>query len=214
MDKSTETDVHLRQQNLKGRTFLLGNKRAFSLSLPAASGPSDALLHDHKWYGAYLYGRKFLEGQVVRALIAREHRLSYREQIGFTMGLTSARRDYAVEDRPLSEEFFVPDGVQGFACTLTGDVEFVVEPEFDMRFYLTLNHSTETYQAEEIDGGVLVSNPLPSGTYDDVTETFLADGSEEESAHLYAAVAVVGEGAWSELLDPRYRSRRKVFRKD
>jgi glycogen debranching enzyme len=214
LDTSTETDVRLGEQNLKGRSFLLGNKRAFCLSLPAASGPSDALLHGHKWYGAYLYGRKFLEGQVVRAFGVRAHLLSYRQQVGFTMGLTSARRDYVIEDRQVSEEFFVPDGVQGFACTLSGAVDFTVEPELDMRFYLALNHSTETYEAEEFDGGVLVSNALPSGTYDDATETFLPDASEEESARLYAAIGVVGDGAWIELLDARYRSRRKVFRKD
>src|SRR5947209_3929633 len=116
MDKPAETDVQLNQLNMKGRTFLLGNKRAFCLSLPAASGPSDALLHSHKWFGAYLYGRKFLEGQVVRVRTVREHLLSQRHQTGFTMGLASARREYLVDGQVCTEEFFVPDGIQGIAC--------------------------------------------------------------------------------------------------
>src|SRR5947209_5994002 len=117
MSSLTRSDVRLGHGHLRGRSFLLGNKRAFSLSLPAAAGNSDVLLHPHKWFGAYLYGRKFLEGQVVRVQGHDERALSGRLQTGFTMGLTTARREYEFEGLPCSEEFFVPDGVQGFTCT-------------------------------------------------------------------------------------------------
>lgn len=214
MDTLNRYTVNLNSEQLKGRTFLLGNKRAFSLSLPAASGPSDGLLHPHKWFGAYLYGRKFLEGQITHAYGQREYLLSARQQTAFSMGLTSARREYQVEGRICSEEFFVPDGVQGFACTLSGDVEFTVQPEFDLRFYRALNQSTEGYEVERLDRGVIVSNVLPGGVYDDATETFLPDETSSDETRIYAAVEVVGDEAWAEMLPVGHRARRKVFRHD
>jgi len=207
-------DVNLTRESLKGRTFLLGNKRAFSLSLPAACGSSDALLHPHKWFGAYLYGRKFLEAQVVRAGAQRQHLLNQKAQTGFTMGLSSARRTYQIESRVCSEEFFVPDGVQALACTLDGDVDFVVEPEFDMRRAIALVHDTGTYNVEAWDRGALITHPLRRGTYDDVSEAFVTDDDAEPEVTLYAAVEVVGEGARLEEVPPLYRSRHKSFARD
>src|SRR5947209_19966064 len=110
----TQWAVALSREGLKGRTFLLGNKRAFSLCLPAASGTTDTLLHAHNWFGAYQYGRKFLEGQVVRAYAQSCHFLGVHQQVGFAMNLTSASREFEVDGRRCTEEFFVPDGVQGF----------------------------------------------------------------------------------------------------
>lgn len=213
MDQATCKDIQLGADRLKGRTFLLGNKRAFSLSLPAASGTSDALLHSHKWHGAYLYGRKFFEGQLLRALGQRSQLLSCKNQTDFTAGLTSVRRDFLVEGEHCSEEFFVPDGVQGFVCSVAGNLDFVVEPEFDLRFYRALNSSLEGYSVESIDQGVVVSNTLPTGTYDDATETFHPDDAGTPT-RIYAAVQVTGEGSWCELLPARKHGRRKVFRKD
>jgi glycogen debranching enzyme len=213
MDYSASLDVQLTPDRFKGRTFLLGNKRAFSLSLPASNGTSDALLHGHKWSGAYLYGRKFFEAQLVRAYGQREHILSRRYQTRLTAGLTAVRRDYSVEGEPCSEEYFVPDGVQGFACTVSGNLDFVVEPEFDLRFYRALNSSVESYSVEPIDDGAIVSNPLPTGTYDDATETFHPDETQEPTL-IYAAVRIVGEDAWCEFLPTARCGRRKVFRKD
>lgn len=214
MDSLKRWDVEIAREGLKGRSFLLGNKRAFSLSLPAAAGLSDGLLHPHKWYGAYLYGRKFLEGQLVRARAQQEHLLGWAQQTGFTMSLTSARRAYQVEGRHLSEEYFVPDGLQGFACELYGDVEFVVEPEFDMRFYRALNESTDSYEVEELEHGLLVATPLPCGDYDDASETFLTAECQAEPDRMYAAVEVIGEDARVEMLPAKRRARRKLFRKD
>ena len=213
MDHSFSSDVHLTPDRFKGRTFLLGNKRAFSLSLPAASGTSDTLLHAQKWSGAYLYGRKFFEAQIVRACGQKEHVLSRRYQTGLTAGLTTVRRDYTVEGEPCNETYFVPDGVQGFACTITGNLDFVIEPEFDMRFYRALNHSIEGYAIEPIDNGAIVSNPLPSGSYDDATETFHPD-EREDLTYIYSAVQIVGDESWCHILPPARRGRRKVFRKD
>lgn len=215
VDSFNRWDVYLTRENLKGRAFLLGNKRAFSLSLPAASGLTDTQLHPHKWFGAYLYGRKFFEAQVTRARVQREHPLNHRVQTGFTMGLASARRDYQVEGRPCSEEFFVPDGIQGFACTLVGDVDFAIEPEFDMRHAIALVHDTCAYTLETWERGALIAHPLPRGTYDDATETFWSDETGDEAeTYLYAAIEVVGDDARAEERPASLRSRRKAFHKD
>jgi glycogen debranching enzyme len=213
MNDVSALDVNLTAHELKERTFLLGNKQAFSLCLPATSGVTDAFLHPHKWFGAYLYGRKFLEGQVVRASRIHEHVLASGSQIGFRLGLSTATRTHSVEGARLTEEFFVPDGVQGIVCTLAGDADFIVEPEFDMRFYRALHTATHTYTLDMRDDVALIGNTLPGGTYDDLTETFLPDPTRD-STHLYAAVGATGEGAWIEALRSEQRPRHKRFRKD
>jgi hypothetical protein len=238
----TDRSIHLDGDGLNGRSFILGNKRAFSLSLPAASGPSPTLLHAHKWSGAYQYGRKFLEGQAVRVRLdgadphEKARHLGARYQTGFDMTLTTARRNYEISGVAVSEEFFVPDAIDGFACTISGAAQFEVEPEFDLRFYRALPETTADYAIEAIERGVLVSNVLPSGTYDDATETFTPnlpatspeDASTEDprpetgdrrldtsdSPHLFAAVQVIGEDAHAVILPARRRTRRVVFRKD
>src|SRR5438445_730167 len=106
---------------------MLGNKRAFSLSLPASPGNSDVLLHAHKWFGVYHYGHKYLEAQVLRAPDRLGKVLGGRYQTGFTLGLTSARRVYSLGDDTLTEEFFVPDGIDGFACRFDGSIPVSVE---------------------------------------------------------------------------------------
>ena len=208
----TRWDIRLDHDHLKGRSFLLGNKRAFSLCLPAVAGSSDATLHPHKWFGAYLYGRKFLEGHLVR-LADQELPLGLRAQSGFLMGLTRARREYEFDEKPITEEYFVADGVNGFTCALAGDVELVVEPEFDLRFYRALNDSVVGYDMEPIDNGCIVSKVLASGKYDDRTETFTPDGSEQ-AASLVAAVQIVGDNVWSEPVPAKKRERRKIFSDD
>jgi glycogen debranching enzyme len=210
-------DIYLNRKRLKGRTFLLGNTRAFSLALPAASGLTDAHLHPHKWFGAYLYGRKFLEAQVVRAgTCTRDldsHLLNRRFQTGFTMELAEARREYEIDGKPCAERFFVADGIDGFACTLTGDLNFSIEPQFDLRFYRALNRSVDGYATEPIEHGCIVSKPLPSGAYDDRSETFMPDGVEDQQA-LFAAVQVVADGSDCEFLPPEECIRQKTFTRD
>lgn len=213
MDTLSRWDVHLTRDRLQGRTFLLGNKRAFSLSLPAASGSSSSLLHPHKWFGAYLYGRKFLEGQIVRLADRPRETLCCRQQTGLTVGLTAARRHYEIDGASFEETFFVPDGVQGFACTLSGG-DCIVEPEFDIRFYRALPTGIDSYRVEPIEGGAVISNVLPSGSYDDATETFLPGEEAAEPTHLYAAVQVVGDESRADLVPEKHRLRRKRFRKD
>jgi hypothetical protein len=205
------SELRIDQRELRGRAFLLGNKRAFSLTLPAAAGSSPSGRHPHKWFGAYLYGRKFLEGQVVRL---PEHGVLLHggNQIGLTVSLTDAGRQFEVGGTRYGERYFVADGIQGFVSELFGDGWIEVEPEFDLRFSFALNHSVETYEVEEIANGVVVCNLLPAGRYDDATETFLPGDGERTS--LYAAVRVVGAESEVELVPPRARARKKVFRKD
>lgn len=215
MESLSRWDVRLERDQLKGRAFLLGNKRAFSLCLPAAPRSSVTLLHPHKWFGAFLYGRKFLEGHVVRAIATHEHLLGSRQQTGFVGGVTQARREYLVEDLPCSEEYFVPDGVQGFACTLVGDLRFAVEPEFDLRIVGALNESTDMYEVEDLDHGVMVSSFIRPVLYDDATERFVAQEADAtEGVRLWAAVEVVADNAVTEVVPQRRRDRRKLFLKD
>src|SRR3954447_11133108 len=126
---SDTVTMRLEARRLRGLTFLLGNKRAFSLCLPASPGHSDLSMHPHKWFGAHLYGRKLLEGQAVWAIGERPRFLGRRTQTSFSMGMTYALREHEVDGITVGEEYFVPDGLRGLACTLTGDIELVVEPQ-------------------------------------------------------------------------------------
>jgi len=79
-------------------------------------------------------------------------------QVRFTMQLDDAVRDYVVEGRELQERYFVPDGLQAFVMTLQGAQTFVVEPEFDMRYYQAFATDFSQYGAEEVPQGLFVSN--------------------------------------------------------
>lgn len=206
------TDISLDATHLAGRSFLLGNTRAFSLHLPVAAGISDTLLHPHKWFGAYLYGRKFLEGQLVRAGGGR-HILGRRTQSGFVQSLVAARRDHTVEGEPCTEQYLLADGIDGFASVMSGEVGFTVEPEFDIRLHRAMARGIDGYGLEPWEDGCVVSQTLPAGRFDDLTETFLADETAQGTP-LFAAVLVAGVGARGELLPPRERMRRKVFTHD
>jgi len=206
-------DVCLPKHALAGRSFLLGNRRAFSLALPAAAGASPSGRHAHKWFGACLYGRKFLEGQVVR-LLERGCLLHAGNQIGLTVSLTDAVREHEIAGCAYTERYFVADGIQGFVSELEGEGWIEVEPEFDLRFALALNQSLEACEVETIDGGVLVSNVLPAGQYDDASESYLPDQCCGAPISLYAAVRVIGEETEVGLVPARARARQKVYRKD
>ncbi len=214
-DELRRWELHFGKTRLKERTFLLGNKQAFSLALPAAAGPTPTLLHAHKWYGAFHYGRKYLEGQAVR--LADGRMLSGRLQVGLTAGLTSVRREYEVDGTRCDESYFVPDGVLGIACTFEGEIGLIIEPEFDIRFSRALGEGTAHYSIEPIERGVIVSNVLPAGTYDDLTETFLPSGEDVAGQRVFAAVQVSLDTPWTphvEFMPPGRRARRKLFRKD
>ncbi|HEX8918481.1 MAG TPA: amylo-alpha-1,6-glucosidase [Chloroflexota bacterium] len=213
MDTLSPATVQLEHNRLRGRSFLLGNKRAFSLCLPAAAGIGDAQLHPHKWFGAFLYGQKVFEAQYAHARVERNHVLNGTVQTGFTMGLTMARREYAIDGRVCTEEYFVPDGVPGFSCTFSGDATFSIEPELDLRFALAFNPSLDDYEVEFSDRGAIVSNLLPEANYDDASESYLTSHADSAS-RLYAAIEVVGDEASSESLPLRLRRRSKLFRKD
>ncbi|HLJ69464.1 MAG TPA: amylo-alpha-1,6-glucosidase, partial [Chloroflexota bacterium] len=213
MSDTSRWDIRLGPKQLRRRTFMLGNKQALTLSLPAAAGCSPALSHPHKWFGAYSYGRKALEGQTVRAGGPNGPLLCARNQTGFTMTLTCARREFEVEGERYSEAYFVPDAMDGFACELAGPA-LVVEPAFDLRFYRALNVSFQGYTIEEVAHGAVVSNVLPAGRYDDLTETFIADETSGDEQRLFVAVQAVGDGAEVEVLPIGQRARRRIFRKD
>ncbi|MGH2448404.1 MAG: amylo-alpha-1,6-glucosidase, partial [Chloroflexota bacterium] len=204
--------VELNENSLKGRSFLLGNKRAFSLCLPVSTQAAVAERHAHKWFGAHLYGLKFLEDQVVRVHGQETHVLSRPEQRGFTMGLTFARREYEVEGQSCSEEFFVPDGIPAIACQLDGPFEFSVEPELDIRRASILRHDIDTYLCQLLDHGMLISAAVPEGEYDDATESFR--NSEAGAKRAFVAIEIVGDDGGCLLRPAGKHHRRKLYLQD
>jgi glycogen debranching enzyme len=70
------------------------------------------------------------------------------------------------------------------------------------------------YEVEPLEDGVLVRNLLPSGRYDDATESYLPSEEAREPIYLYAAVRAIGGETEIELLPPHTRARTKIFRKD
>jgi glycogen debranching enzyme len=130
------------------------------------------------------------------------------------MGLTFAQRDYEVDGVVCSERFFVPDGMSGFASVISGDLDFQIEPEFDLRLSRELSESFAAYGVEQIENGAVVWNTLPIGTYDDATETFLEEDNGVSPRCLYAAVQIVGDNSWAEMRPHSRHIRRVVFRKD
>ncbi len=188
-------DVRLGRRELRGRSFLLGNKRAFSLSLPVAGASSPISQHPHKWFGAFEYAQKVFESQIVRVDATP---LSSQNETGFVQTPVDAVREYEVQGKPYSERFFVADGLSGFVTEITGEGDISVEPQFDMRLFLAPIPTGQRYHWEPIDGGVLVTAELPDGRFDDRTETFIPDPALPAS-YLYAAAVAVGEGTDIEL---------------
>jgi hypothetical protein len=189
MQREDSRDARLGRRETRGRSFLLGNKRAFSLSLPIAGTSSPVSQHPHKWFGAVEYARKFFESQIVRV---DGEPLSARNLTGFVQTPVHAVREYEVGGKPVSERFFVADGLTGFSAEIIGDGDIYVEPQFDMRLLLAPPHVGQRYHAEALEGGVLVTAEIPGGRFDDRTETFVPDPSVP-STYLFAAALGVGE---------------------
>lgn len=207
MQRDNSRDARLSRRELRGRTFLLGNKRAFSLSLPVAGASSPVLQHPHKWFGAVDYARKYFESQIVRV---DGSPLSVRNQVGFVQTPVHATREYDVEGRCYLERYFVPDGITAFSAEIMGEGEVSVEPQFDMRLLLSPAGAGQNYHCAEIDGYVLISAEIPGGRFDDRTETYVLD-DEIAPTQLFAVALPVGEGAAIEGLVGRpVRPRRYV----
>jgi glycogen debranching enzyme len=184
------------------------------LALPAAVGATSSSLHPHKWFGASMYGRKYFEGQFVRARGVRSHSLSAAVQTGLTISLTNATRHYEVEGIKCNEQFFVPDGIDGFVCRLDGDLDFIVEPHFDMRLALALSKGQEHYTVESIANGVVVSNTLPTGKFNDLRETYEDDGQNEDAPRIFAAVQVVARNGLCNIRNKQSRQHKVRFERD
>lgn len=186
--------VHLGRRELRGRSFLLGNKRAFSLSLPVAGGSSPISQHPHKWFGAFEYARKFLESQIVRV---EGVPLSVQNETAFVQTPVDAVREYEVEGKSYSERFFVADGLSGFVTDVLGEGDVSLEPQFDMRLFLSSTRLQQRYDWEPIEGGVVVTAVIPGGRFDDRTETFTPD-PQLPPTHLFAVAIALGEGTRAE----------------
>lgn len=144
--------IQLGRHQLRGRNFLLGNKQGLMLHLPAANGATRRTIHRSKWYGASRFGRKFLEALACETETGQM--LSRRNQDGFMTDGIVAERSYLVDGLPLTERYFMPDGLPTVIWTQEGTARLSVDPYLDLRYY----RGSAGYHAchAEMSGGMLV----------------------------------------------------------
>ncbi|SRR5579884_1089770 len=161
------TTVHLEGHQLSGRTFLLGNGGGFVLYLPVELNIANRTLVPIKWFGVSEFGRKYLEA--ARVWIEREGRrtlLNRADQFAFDQTLTEAVRSFHVEGVTVRQRFFVPPRQPACVMTLECDrpATFIVEPQFDMRYYQAFNTDFDGYNVDsvgqELDAALIVGNQI------------------------------------------------------
>jgi glycogen debranching enzyme len=190
------------------RTFLLGNQSGFVLYLPVGENVRDSTLLPIKWFGASAFGRKFLEANRVWSLIGGDRTaLNRSNQRNFTQHLDRAERVYGVSDRTVHQTFFVPSHLSALVMTLEAeeDVEFEIEPQFDMRYYQTFNHDFGTY------GATISSGDLATLTVSNRVILFTPTSMELQ---FYGVVLAFGQHPKLRLLREEERLRRKTYLKD
>jgi glycogen debranching enzyme len=204
----TNYAIHLSAGALKGRTFLLGNGGGFVLYLPVEQNTRDRTLVPIKWFGASEFGRKYLEVSLYWACEqGTDLRLDRLRETGFTQYLDHAERTFAVDGHAIRQTFLVPTGVHAFLLTLEADpaAGFVLEPEFDMRYYQTFNSDFTGYRAQttEIEGrqALSVSNRITGP-------------STVEFLEFHSLVMATDGTASVEMLPERERLRTKTYLQD
>ena len=190
-------------RELAARSFLLGDRGGFVLYLPVSRNKDDTTLQSSKWFGASGFGRSFLEGfQVWTLLGGKEVPLDRRNQTSFLAHLDFAERVYRLGGDEIHERFFVPDRSQSVVVSYDGALPLFVKPEFDMRFYQTLNSNFSNYKAGIQDGRLAVSNRVH-----DV-------GSLREALDFYSLTGVTGSESSVESVPESERLIGKTYLKD
>lgn len=198
--------VHLEGPQMHCRTFLLGNEGGMVLHLPVEQNVRAHTIVPSKWFGVSEFGRKYLE--VVRIWVDRagERTLLSREnQIAFDQHLVEAVRTYLVDGVTVRQRYFVPNRLAGVVMTLESDrpSRFIVESQFDMRYYQTFNTDCSGYAAEVIDD----NGPVLK------VENCIA-GPHEGQLTFYAMVRAVEAPASIELLPESERLVKRIYLKD
>ena len=144
--------IHLAGNQLRARSFLLGNGAGLVLLAPVELNASDRSIVPHKWFGVSEYGRKYLEVNRVhvrfRSAPDQLHLLCRADQVSFEQTLTEAVRTFIVDGVTVRERFFiVRKAIPGVIISLESDrpATFILEPQFDMRYDQAFNgNSTPT----------------------------------------------------------------------
>src|SRR5947209_214898 len=142
----------LDRSELAGRTFILGNAGGFVLYLPVENNHGDQSAFPGKWFGASGFGRKFLEVNLVWLCLpdGRAIELDRRDQVRFDQGLIEATRTFQIEGHTVTQTFLVPNARDAVVMTLDADppAAFIVEAEYDMRYYQAFNTNFSHYRSE------------------------------------------------------------------
>ncbi len=101
------------------------------LHLPAGNGAAARTLHRSKWYGASIFGRKFLEGIVCTNLNGAV--MSRRFQHRFETDGVTARREYS-HPVPMIEHYFVPDFLPACLWWMDASEDMFLEPYLNISF--------------------------------------------------------------------------------
>jgi glycogen debranching enzyme len=206
--------IHLESHRCARRTFLLGNQAGFVLYLPVSQHVHDATLMSIKWFGASGIGRKYLEANLVWLIRdGQRTKLDRSNQTSFVQHLDYAVRTFCVEGCTVRQTFFVPKRLPMFIMSLEADTtaEFIIEPEFDMRYYQAFNRDFSNYTAKCIHADttyLVVSNRT--------TSPWSQSAATEEPAPLDFAAIIqsVDSDLQVELLPEAHRLRHKIYLKD
>ncbi|HZT95319.1 MAG TPA: amylo-alpha-1,6-glucosidase [Chloroflexota bacterium] len=142
--------IHLEGRQMLARNFLLGNEGGFVLLSPVELNNLERNLLPMKWFGASEFGRKYLEAQRVWMIWSGLRTLLCRgNQVAFDQDLHEAVRHFRVEGISIRQRYFIPNRWAAVVMTLEADrpVRFVVEPQFDMRYYASFSTSFDGYCA-------------------------------------------------------------------
>lgn len=179
------------------------------LYLPADQNVRERTLFPTKWFGASEFGRKFIEAEVVWMVRdGVETRLDRSCQLSFVQELDCARRTFDVNGCAVRQTFFVANHCRAMTMTLECDepVEFVVAPEFDMRYYQAFNTDFTRYAASAIqcDGTDVLR----------VTNCARMPGKHDEDLEFFAIVGPSEGCVAVDLLPEEQRFHKKTYLKD
>jgi glycogen debranching enzyme len=206
------TTIHLEGHQMRARAFLLGNEGGMVLHLPVELNVQARTILPSKWFGVSEFGRKYLE--VSRIWFERAGRrtlLSRENQVGFDQDLIEAVRIFEVDGASVRQRYFVPNRLAGLVMTLESDrpATFVVEPQFDMRYYQSFNTEFGGYAAH------IVNGPAgPSLEVENEIQGPAQDGRPGKPWKFHATVRTVGGTGSVQLLPAEHRLVQRTYLKD
>ncbi len=202
--------IHLERNQLKARTFLMGNEGGFVLLLPVELNSSQRNLLSSKWFGASEFGRRYIEAVSVSLVHAGKRiALCRTNQVAFDQHLHEAIRTFEVDGVVVRQRFFVPNHRSAVVVTLECDrpAQFVIEPQFDMRYYQTFSEDFSGYRASVVDD--------PRGS-SELKVSNRIEGPRKEIGELrfYCSVRSTGSPLDIELIPPNERLCERTYLKD